>query len=643
MRFADYPFLRYLPFILLGIFCGGSSWSPSSGYIAAILGIVSAAYLSVRFKSKKPPLILLSTIGYFALVLFGLFLGKQKTESNVNSLPKEGINSYLAEVKGYDVKKTNSSENLLEIRSIHTKGQWSEASAKVLVYHQSPVPLRPGQFILVHKAPEEIALASNPFEFDYKAFLSRKGIYHRQFIGENFQFIDHTAPTGLEYAIVHLRQEIAQMLKSKIPDEQSQQIALALLLGQKQQMDPIIRESYTRAGVMHILAVSGLHVGIIYLLLIYILKPLKLGKRKTRIYMIAVIGIIWLYAFLTGLAPSVVRAATMFSLLTLGLMRERKPSIYNILAFSAILMISFNPEVIYEVGFQMSYLAVLGIVMVQPILERIWLPSNKILYYLWELTTVSVAAQLVTFPLAVYYFHIFPTYFLLGNLVILPLAVIIMYIGVPMMIIGWIPYAGDLLGILISRLVKVQIRLADLIQSIPGGTMERLSLHPFEMFLIWALILIAVSWKTASKRKLAWISLVLLFSWSSFQVYTELSIPSQQLIVYHGKKARMVDYAVDRRVYSWNQGMSPEEISFSVDPNRIQNHWLQIPESMLSVAEEDSRFLFPFPWIAIMRNNTLQLSKPDDKVVEIWKENSWQRLPVQDSLLLQTHAYRILF
>jgi len=643
MRFADYPFLRYLPFILLGIFCGDSLWTPSSGYIAAILAIVSAAYLLARFKSKKPPLILLSTIGYLALVLFGLFLSKQQSESNVNSLPIEDINSYLAEVKGYDVKKANSSENLLEIRSIRTEGQWSEASAKVLIYHQSPTPLLPGHLILIHKAPEQIAAASNPFQFDYKLFLSRKGIHHRQFIGENFQLIDSTASTGLEYAIAGLRQEIAQMLKSKIPNEQSQQIALALLLGQKKQMDPIIRESYTRAGVMHILAVSGLHVGIIYLLLIYMLKPLKLGKRKTRIYMIAVIGIIWLYAFLTGLAPSVVRAATMFSLLTFGLMRERKPSIYNILAFSAILMISLNPDVIYEVGFQLSYLAVLGIVLVQPFLERIWLPSNKILYYLWELTTVSIAAQLVTFPLSVYYFHVFPTYFLLGNLVILPLAVIIMYIGVPMMIIGWFPFAGDLLGTLISKLIKIQIWLADLIQSIPGGALNRLSIHPFEMFIIWTLILIAVSWETASKRKLTWISLMALFAWSSFQLYSELSIPSQQLIVYHGKKAKMVDYAVDRNVYSWNQGMSPQEISFSVDPNRVQNHWLQIPESMFSITEKESQFLFPFPWKAIHNNDTFQFSNTEDKIVEIWKENSWQQLLVQDSLLLQTHAYRILF
>src|SRR5690606_8261806 len=240
-------------------------------------------------------------------------------------------------------------------------------------------------------------------------------------------------------------------------------------------------------------AVRGLHVGVIYALFILILKPLRLKKEKARLYLLFVILVIWLYAFLTGLSPSVVRAATMFSLMTLGQMRERPPSIYNILAFSAMLLLTYNPDVIFEVGFQLSYLAVLGIVMIQPLILNLWLPRNKVLEYIWQLTSVSLAAQLVTFPLSTFYFHVFPTYFLLGNLLILPLAFIIMQVGVPLMIFGWIPGFGDVLGWVLSWLIWLQNWIAEFIRLIPGGKLDRLTMGFSGMILVWGMLLIAFS------------------------------------------------------------------------------------------------------------------------------------------------------
>ena len=167
----------------------------------------------------------------------------------------------------------------------------------------------------------------------------------------------------------------------------------------------------------------------------------------------------------------------MFSLLTIGQMRERGTSIYNILAFSAILMITVNPDVIFEVGLQLSYLAVLGIVMIQPLI--LWLPRHKAFEYIWKLTAVSLAAQLFTFPLS--YFHVFPTYILLGNLLILLLAFLIMQVGVPLMIFGWYPVLGEVLGWVLSWL---QNWIADAIRLIPGGKMDRLTMDFSGMLLV---------------------------------------------------------------------------------------------------------------------------------------------------------------
>lgn len=644
MRFADFPFLRYLPFVILGIFWGKSSWSPDLLALSIVLGLIWLGYLVlVSILEKRKTTYQPSYLAYAALVIFGALLAKSKSREIE---PDSGLfeaESYLAEVTMYDQQKPNSFENLLEVMSVLKKGIWSDAQGKVLVYHQNEQPLQPGQILLVEKEPEEIAGPRNPNEFDYREYLSRRGIHYRQFLGKDFELVDSVADRGMDYFLVHLRYRIGEMLKSKIPDENSAQIALALLLGQRKELDPTIREAYTQAGVMHILAVSGLHVGIIYALFILVLKPLKLKKEKARLYLLFVVLIIWGYAFLTGLSPSVVRAATMFSLLTFGQMRERPPSVYNILAFSAILMITANPDVIFEVGFQLSYLAVLGIVMIQPLILGLWLPRRKSWEYIWQLVSVSLAAQLVTFPLSVFYFHVFPTYFLLGNLLILPLAFIIMQVGVPLMVFGWIPGVGDGLGWVLSWLIWAQNWLAGIIRMIPGGKMDRLTMDFSGMVLVWGILLIIVAWEFGSKRRLTWLALVLVFFWAGTQLYEEIQLPSKELTVYQGKKSQLFDFSHFGDVYSWNLGMEDGEISYSVDPNRVQNHWFQFPHSLTAFEKESDAMGFIGTGVAFHTEGKLLHFLSPPKSLQYWSGGKWNRMSTTDSLKLDSLAFRILF
>lgn len=644
MRFADFPFLRYLPFVLAGIFLGQSDWSLGLESLTIILSLLWLAYMiGVSAQSKSKTTFEPSPLAYLALIVFGSLLVQNKQAHSEFSPSISNAEAYIAEVTLYDQKKPNSLENLLELKSVQIDGQWKDAQGKVLIYHQSDYSLIPGQILLVKKNPQEIASPINPHEFDYKQYLARQGIYFRQFLGKDLHVVDSVSKNGIDYFLVHLRQRIGQMLKSKIPDENSAQIGLALLLGQKKELDPTIREAYTQAGVMHILAVSGLHVGIIYALFILILKPLKLKKEKARMYLLFVILIIWLYAFLTGLSPSVVRAANMFSLLTLGQMRERKPSIYNILAFSAILMITINPDVIFEVGFQLSYLSVLGIVMIQPLILNLWLPRHKILEYIWQLTSVSIAAQLVTFPLSLYYFHVFPIYFLLGNLLILPLALLIMQVGVPLMIFGWIPVLGDGLGWVLSWLIWAQNWVAEFISSIPGGKMDRLTMGFSGMILVWGMLLIIAGWEYGSKRKLTWLGLVLLFFWAGTQLYEEVEVPSKELIIYQGKKSQLFDFSISGELYSWNQGLEEGEISYSVDPSRVKNHWPQIPKGLSGIHNDSEAIDFlEADFTFLPKNKKLEFLIPP-KSINFWSDGKWRDLPISDSLIIDSLAYRILF
>ena len=644
MRFSDFPFLRYLPFVLGGIFLGKSHWSASLMPLSIILGLLWLAYvIVVSIQPKSKISIEPSTLAYFSLIAFGAVLVQNKKAHYEFSPAILKAESYIAEVTLYDQAKPNSHENLLEVKSVHIDGQWKDSQGKVLIYHQGDDPLVPGQILLVRKPPQEIGSPINPYEFDYRQYLARQGIYYRQFLGKDFQLVDSNPKMGLDYFLVHLRHHIGEMLKAKIPDETSAQIALALLLGQKKELDPMTREAFTQAGVMHILAVSGLHVGIIYALFILILKPLKLKKEKARIYLLFVILIIWLYAFLTGLSSSVVRAATMFSLLTFGQMRERRPSIYNILAFSAILMVTINPDVIIEVGFQLSYLAVLGIVMIQPLILNLWLPRHKVLEYVWQLTSVSLAAQLVTFPLSLYYFHVFPTYFLLGNLLILPLAFLIMQVGVPLMIFGWIPFLGDGLGWVLSWLIWLQNWIAEAIRLIPGGKMDRLTMGFSGMILVWGMLLVIASWEYGSKRKLSWVGLSLLLFWAGTQLYHELKVPAKELIIYQGKKSQLFDFSISGDLYSWNQGLEEGEISYSVDPNRVKNHWSQVPNSMSGILDSTGGLEFLEAELKLFPKEEKLRFSGTPKSITFWSEGNWRALPISDSLMIDSLAYRILF
>ncbi len=645
MRFSDYPFLKYLPLLIGGILLADSFKLFSLEAISIITVILVLSYfLLINLKTNQTRLQLLSLIGYLLIFSFGILLSTFQNRQAEFATLEEPFESYLAEVRQFDLQKPNSFENLLEIIAIKSDSEWKAASGLVIVYHQSPEALLPGQLIRVSKAPERVSAPRNPHEFDYRAFLARKGIHFRQFIGKDFQVLEKAGELSLEFFLVNFRNLLATRLRDQIPDPQSEQIALALLLGQKQSLDRDLREGYVQTGVMHILAVSGLHVGIIYALFLGLLKPLRLSKKWSRIYLLFVVLLIWVYAVVTGLSPSVVRAATMFSLLSLGQLRERKPSIFNILAFSAMLMIAVNPEVIYEVGFQLSYLAVAGIVLIQPLILNWWLPRNRILEYFWQLTAVSLAAQLATFPLSVFYFHLFPTYFLLGNLLIIPLAFLIMQVGVPLILFGWVPYFGDGLGWFLSKLIWCQNQLIQLLQLLPWGKIDRLTISPLSMILFWIVLLVWSAWETGNRKQLIYLSFTLFSIWSGLSLFEAVNRPAQELVIYQGKKGQVFDFSFQKQLFAWNQGVDQEELSYVVDPNRISNQLPQIPDSMIGMPDTAGTIqLFPSNFSYNQKTSEIYFPIQKPKAIAVWSEGEWKSSSKRDTLKLGDAAFRILF
>ncbi|MCB0444089.1 MAG: ComEC/Rec2 family competence protein, partial [Gelidibacter sp.] len=294
----------------------------------------------------------------------------------------------------------------------------------------------------------------NPNQFDYKNYLEKQHIYHQIFTEYRFLLYAKSSTKTIFGIAADLRKTINNKLKTYHfkPDELA--LINALLLGQRQDISADIYNSYTKAGAIHILAVSGLHVGIILLLLNFVFKPIEYLKHGKTIKIILVLLCLWCFAIIAGLSASVTRAVTMFSIVAIGMNLKRPTNIYNTLAISMFLLLLLKPMFLFDVGFQMSYLAVIAIVTIQPMLVKLWTPKWKLQTLFWDVFTVTLAAQFGIIPISLYYFHQFPGLFFVSNLVIIPVLGVILGLGIIIIVLALthlLPqWLADIYGFIIS-------------------------------------------------------------------------------------------------------------------------------------------------------------------------------------------------
>lgn len=277
----------------------------------------------------------------------------------------------------------------------------------------------------------------NPYQFDYASYLSKNYISYKLTV--SFDQLLQANPSS--WSLFRIADQIRTDINKKLLhyDFSLKQLSIinALLLGQRQDIDAQTFSDYRDAGAIHLLAVSGLHVGIILMLLNLIFKPLeRFGKKGSIFKTICIILLLWCFAVIAGLSPSVIRAVTMFSFLAIGMQIRSKTSIYNALLISMFLLLCCNPLLLFSVGFQLSYLAVFSIVWVQPSIARHYTPRFYIDKKIWETFTVTIAAQLGVLPLTLFYFHQFPLLFIIANLIIIPVLGFILGFGILVIILA---------------------------------------------------------------------------------------------------------------------------------------------------------------------------------------------------------------
>ncbi len=300
----------------------------------------------------------------------------------------------------------------------------------------------------------ELVPPSNPYQFNYKDYLKKKYIYHQLYVtNEELLQLPRSQPSisGIAHTI---RKFLIQKLEQKNFEPSELAVIKALLLGQRQDISKELYASYAQAGAIHILAISGLHVGIILLLLNWVFKPIELVPKGTYIKPLIIIAIMWSYAIIAGLSASVVRAVTMFSIFAVAINMKRPTNVYNTLAFSAFVLLLFKPLFIFDVGFQLSYLAVLAIVSFEPMLSSLWKPKLKPINFFWRTFTVTIAAQLGILPLSIFYFHQFPGLFFVSNLVVIPCLGFILATGILTILLAAINLLPDFLVSFLGSIIS---------------------------------------------------------------------------------------------------------------------------------------------------------------------------------------------
>lgn len=559
-KWSAYAFLRLVLALSLGIVLySWQIWPVSYSLIVSI--ILPIIYLTFYFIAQKKKWgananTALGLVGLVAVCSFGATLAMFRTEStqslHLSHLP-DSVQAYKAIIVSDVQQKGGYQRAIVDISQVRTQQGWRNTQGKAQITFPRNPALTYGDWLLIAGAPDTIAGSHNPEEFDFKIYLARlQQVYFQQFTKENsFCILAHSTPNYFMAWAYQLNHFFDQIFRKFIPSQQEYGVCSALILGVKDGLDNDIKTAFSAAGAMHILAVSGMHVVVIYQGLVFIFGFLKRNKRYGNwIFALTVLLFLWFYALLTGWSASVLRAVTMFSFVVLAEAMQRKTNIYNTLAVSAFVLLCYNPFLLFDVGFLLSYVAVIGIVYIQPLLYERFSFTNRVADYIWENSCVSVAAQIATFPLGLYYFHQFPNYFLLSNLFLIPISTIAMYAGLGLLLSFWIPYLNLLVAKILYWLIWLLNHGVMLTEKLPMAITEGIDISALEAIGVYAIVVLVLLFLAERKMKYWAMACVIVLLMMTGQLYEDWQQAHQQrLAVYFVPHQSVMGFTEGRQLH----------------------------------------------------------------------------------------------
>lgn len=583
-----FPLLRMVIFFLSGIFfsyfMSFPAWVYLSGAFLSLLYCITCHKLGVG-RARQ-----LYVKSIFLLLTF-FFLGAARYSAATYSLPSNHYSQYwsknhkaiLQVVIKERPKIRNRARTFVDVQAYSdSTGLLQPVVGGMVLYFEADDSLalsyEPGDQVALHAPVSPTLGNTNPYSFDYKTYLHNRGIDYQAFVDDERHFLlaRKTLPLWSQLAS-SFRGKALTIIDTHVDGADEQAVVSAMLLGYRNNISSDLYQSFTDTGVVHVLAVSGLHVGILAGLLLWLLKvvpetSLLLKITKTSI----VIIVLTAYALITGAAPAVVRAAFMFGLMLISSFFKDDLNIFNSLSIAALVMLLISPQMAFQASFQFSFLALTSIVFFQPYISGLWEPRHRLVDWAWQLSSVALAAQVLVFPLTIYYFHKFPTYFMISGIVAIPAAVGILYGGLAVLLSGLLlpSIVTDWAGILLSSWVKGFNMVIAAINTLPGTVMDGIWFEPITTILLYVLILLLMLFLAFDKQvrmiyAAGWVLLLL----TSISGLRRIGTHHQSFItVYDIYNGYSFDYVMGRSVYSFRSpNITDEKHHFAVYNNRIKH------------------------------------------------------------------------
>jgi len=535
---AEYVFVRILLPYLIGI--GLFYFFPAKFFllvleIIMLFCVVSVSILNFTYK-KLNSYRYKGAIGILIFILFFCLGGVLCLWNNETLKENYFTNKQYDYLKVWVKDEPQQSNNILRFKAEVISGYQNKKQIKlsgqllfaVRLDSLKSINLKYGNEIMVAAKGVEIEPPYNPAEFNFKAWLANQNIYHQIFTDQNHIIKTNNNKGNATIALaLNLREKQVEKYRKLMSGDEAFAVASTLILGYRADLSKETLSAYTKTGTIHALSVSGAHVAIIYVVLDFLLLFLNKKRALKIVKLILICTLIWAYALLTGLSPSVVRSAIMISILITAKVLSKNTNSYNVLAFSAFCQLVYNPFLIWDVGFQLSYLAVFGLIYLQPKIFNLIYIKNKWIDKLWGFTAMSLAAQVVTFPLSIYYFHQFPLYFLFGNLFITIPLVLMMYLGI-IILIPWFSFLAPIFEKVITFTNSGLRWIADL----PYATFSSIWINLPEFILLSLALGVFIYGLASFNKRFIFSSLLIFICYEALILKDDLDAGCQQKIIF---------------------------------------------------------------------------------------------------------------
>lgn len=555
MSTGSVPMFRPLLAFMAGIVWAYRAWPMSLDPLLFLAMLWVGLFLCCGQYCSTPGLCSLRAVLLW-LLYFALGLFTYQTHNKVSpdhwevTGPREGI--FTARILESASRNTYDELVVSMNARVDASDQLHRISGEGLLFirHEEGAANFPkGSFIAFRAAFQAIQAAKNPYSFDQADYWEKKGIHQQAWIGEeDLVLLKPPKASSLAY----FQNRVLNLLKRLLPEKEQLGIAAALVMGDKSILDREVKSSYADSGAIHVLAVSGLHVGLVYGLFYWLIGQLAWVIPLIRHFRLSCLLLLLIgYAAFTGASPSVCRAVLMLSCWMIGKALYKTPSAWNVLSVSAFLLLIFDPGLLFDLGFQLSYSAVWGILFLYPMILRCWSPRYKAFQYAWKLVSVSVAAQLGTLPWSLFYFHQFPTYFGLSSLLIIPLVSLILITAFAGLIFSWEPFLCTFFGWILHSLIDLCNETALFIQQLPMSLVEDIWIREIDILLYFALLVLMVQTFLKLSFRLAFVQFILLLLWgSTYWPLTGKIQGTSSMIIYHTNDFFVADWLNKGNLFS---------------------------------------------------------------------------------------------